>query len=249
MTSAAESNPTASHRASPDDAPAPAETTVTTLAGSGQAGLVDGAGPAARFTYLWGADLDAQGNVYVVDHGSGRIRRITPAGQVSTFADFGLPANITEGPMAVAMGPRGVLNVSREGNLPLQQVSPTGVISDLPGPAAGTAFDYARSLATDAQGNVYVAELLGHKIDKIDPAGNVTVLAGNATAGTVNGLGAQARFEAPSAVAVDPQGTVSVADAGRIRRITPAGQVSTLAGSGTLGSADGTGPAAQFGAM
>lgn len=96
---------------------------------------------------------------------------------------------------------------------------------------------------------MYVAELLGHKIDKIDPAGNVTVLAGNATAGTVDGLGAQARFEAPSAVAVDPQGTVFVADAGRIRRITPAGQVSTLAGSGTLGSADGTGTAAQFGAM
>ncbi|TYZ12618.1 hypothetical protein FY528_04795 [Hymenobacter lutimineralis] len=234
---------------SSDDSPEPPQTTVTTLAGDGEAGLVDGSGPTARFDYLWGATLDAQGNVYVADHGNGRIRRITPAGQVSTYADFGRPANFAEGPVGVAMSPKGVLYVSMEGQGPLLQVSASGVVSDLPGEAANTSFRYVRSLATDAQGNLYVAELLGAKIDKIDPAGNVTVLAGSGVADHVDGLGTQAQFWGPSAIAVDKQGTVYVADGSCIRRITPAGQVTTIAGSSTIGEADGNGTAAQFDTM
>lgn len=238
----------ACHHSSSDESPAPItpETTVTTLAGDGTSGLVDGAGPSARFYFTWGATLDAQGNVYVADHGNGRIRRVTPSGQVSTFADFGTPYNVTEGPMGVVMGSNGTLYVSFEGIRPLQRVSAAGVVSDMPGAAAGTSFSYARSLVVDAQGNVYVAELLGSKIDKIDPAGNVTVLAGSATKGSVDGQGAQAQFEGPSGITVDRQGVVYVADAPHIRRITPTGQVSTLAGSANYGHADGTGSAAGF---
>ncbi|GAB3831146.1 NHL domain-containing protein [Hymenobacter jeollabukensis] len=243
----------ACHGPKPDDVPVPApdppQLMVSTLAGGTQAGNVDATGSSARFGYLWGATLDAQGNVYAVDHINGTIRRITPAGEVSTVADLGRPANIASGPDGVALGANGVLYVSMEGQTTLSQVSPAGVVSSLPGAAATHVFNYARSLAADAQGNIYVVELLGQRIDKVTPAGAVTVLAGTGTAGYTDGPGSQAQFSGPTALVVDAQGNVYVSDAGnyRIRKITPAGQVSTLAGSGTTGTLDGPGTTAQFG--
>lgn len=100
----------------------------------------------------------------------------------------------------------------------------------------------------DADGVLYVADTINHKIRKITPDGVVTTLAGSGVAGYANASGVSASFEYPYSVGVDAQGHVYVADAynHRIRKITPSGLVTTLAGSATSGSTDGQAPLASF---
>src|SRR5262249_40238978 len=115
---------------------------------------------------------------------------------------------------------------------------------------SAAAFSKPIGVATDFNGNIYVADSQNHTIRKITPAGLVSTLAGLAgTAGSADGIGAAARFSMPSGIAVDTGNNVYVADTGNsvIRKITPEGVVSTLAGTvGVTGSRDGSGSAALF---
>ena len=115
---------------------------------------------------------------------------------------------------------------------------------------AAARFSYPVGLAVDAAGTVYVGDQTNHVIRKITRDNRVSTLAGLAMrAGAADGQGTSARFNNPMGVAVDAAGNVYVADRGNhaIRKITPSGAVSTLAGSlGVSGSADGTGSAARF---
>jgi len=116
------------------------------------------------------------------------------------------------------------------------------------GLGAAAAFNTPSGIALDKQGNVYVADTGNHAIRKIAPDGTVSTLAGSGVAGFADGQGAQAQFNGPVGVAVDDAGVVYVADTynDRIRKITPDGMVSTLAGSARPGFADGIGEGAQF---
>jgi hypothetical protein len=100
----------------------------------------------------------------------------------------------------------------------------------------------------DGSGNIYVADPFNHRIRRVTPEGDVTTLAGSGTEGFADGMGGAAQFSYPSSVAVGVAGDVYVTDRGnqRIRKITPTGVVTTLAGSGESGSANGAGGAAQF---
>ncbi len=242
---------------------------VSTLSGSaGVAGSADGVGAAALFNNPWGVATDGAGNVYVADASNNVIRKITPAGVVTTLAGSAGIAGTADGtgnaalfstPVGVAADGAGNLYVSDNGNSTIRKISQNGVVTTLAGAAqsyghrdgigAAAMFDFPLGVATDNFGNVYVADG-DFTIRKITPDGIVTTLAGASGAyGSVDGTGAAARFELPISVAADGVGNIYVADFGgnTIRKITSSGVVSTLAGTaGTTGSVDGTGTKASF---
>ncbi|MGB4775373.1 MAG: NHL repeat-containing protein [Daejeonella sp.] len=196
--------------------PASGPVMVSTLAGTGISDFTDNtSGALAQFKTPFGVAVDAMGNVYVADYNSNRIRKITqPADgsvMVSTLAGSDTPGSKDK----------------------LQAGDPEAQ------------FDSPRGVAVDIQGNVYVADSNNHRIRKISPAGIVTTLAGSVDPGTgeggfTDGTGSAAKFNKPAGLTVDAQGNVYVGDLfnHRIRKITPAGEVSTLAGSGYLPKPD-----------
>jgi len=119
-------------------------------------------------------------------------------------------------------------------------------VTTVAGSSAG--FNAPIAIATDASGNIYVADELNHRIRKITPAGVITTVAGSGTAGTENGPVASARFSGPAGIAVGSDGTLYVSDSGnhRIRAISPDGQVTTHSGLGLSGFTEGDPSAARF---
>jgi hypothetical protein len=124
----------------------------------------------------------------------------------------------------------------------------SGAAGTTNGSGTAASFNTPIGVARDAVGNVYVADLYNNLIRKITPAGIVSTFAGSGVAGNANGTGTAASFNSPIGITTDPSGNVFVADLGNnlIRMITPAGVVSTLAGSGIAGNTNGTGTAASF---
>ena len=244
------------------------EGVVTTLAGTpGQDGYTDEPGSAAQFWRPQGIAVDAAGNVYVADTGNHCIRKITPAGAVSTLAGAGNPGSVDgKGSAAQFNRPDGVV-IDRQGNLyvadtenqTIRTVTPDGVVATLAGSAGaegsadgkGSAalFDRPAALVVDATGTVYVADTENHTIRKITPAGVVTTLAGSARkSGCTDGPGCEARFSRPASLTLGLDGKLFLADSYNhaIRTVTPEGVVATLAGAGFPGNIDSTGTAARF---
>lgn len=229
----------------------------TTLAGSdlGGWGVTDGIGNAALFHSPLGVAADGNGNLYVADYDNNKIRKIIIAtATVTTFAGGFYK------PSGVALDGNGNIYVSDTYNNEIRKiVIATGIVTIIAGQTTsgsadgtGTAasFNNPYALATDGSGNVYVCDFNNNKIRKIVIAtGVVTTLAGNNTAGSTNGTGTSASFKGPNGIATDGNGNLYVADLlnHEIRKIVIAtGVVTTLAGTTTAGSADGTGAAASF---
>jgi streptogramin lyase len=238
---------------------------VSTLAGSWITGSADGWGSSASFFNPTGVAIDGSGNVYVADNSNHLIRKITPDGLVSTLAGSAKTRGDDNGqgslarfyfPSGVAVDSIGKVYVADDRNYSIRKITPGGLVSTLAGYSYGSAdgqgslagFFHPGGVAVDRLGNVYVADQGNNKIRKITPGGLVSTLAGSNTSGTADGQGSLASFNSPTGVSVDGKGNVYVADAGNnlIRKITPGGLVSTLAGSTTLGSADGQGSLASF---
>src|ERR1017187_2048500 len=242
---------------------------VTTLAGSaGWRGGADGTGSGARFYGPTGVAVDSAGNVYVADAGNNEIRKVTPAGVVTTLAGNTVSSGSADGtgsaarfyqPTGVAVDSAGNVYVADARNNTVRKVTSAGVVTTLVGSAGSSGsvdgtgsaarFYQPTGVAVDSAGNVYVADAGNNTIRKVMPAGVVTTLAGSAGwDGGADGTSSVARFYGPAGVAVDSAGNVYVADRenNTIRKVAPAGVVTTLAGSAWAGSADGTGAAAQF---
>lgn len=244
---------------------------VSTFAGTaGLAGSHDDTGTAARFNGPSGLALDGAGNLYVADTGNEIIRKITPQGAVSTWAGTARSAGTTDGPGLTAKfnGPAGLaldgagnLYVADAGNQVIRKVTTAGVVvstwagmSGMAGSADATGssarFRGPTGLAADPSGTLFVADFYNNTIRAITPAQAVSTLAGRPGApGWVDGTGPGAWFNHPGRLAVDAAGNAYVPDSYNnvIRKVTPSGVVTTLAGTaGVTGGADGQGPAASF---
>lgn len=244
---------------------------VTTLAGSvGNAGYADGTGTAARFNTLWGLAIDPAGNLYTLSGSA--IRKITPAGVVTTLAGSDGNSGTTDGAGAAArlgsgpliMGSDGLLYLA-DGNHTIRKITLDGVVStwvgkpggecvpdlhyprclSIDGKGSAAAFQQVTALGADRSGNIFAAD--NYTVRKITPDGTVTTLAGTFDmVGSTDGSGASARFQYPRALVSDASGALYVADTNAIRKVTPAGQVSTIAGSTEQGWQDASGTAARF---
>jgi sugar lactone lactonase YvrE len=245
---------------------------VSTLAGIAEAiGSVDGQGATARFSISGAISATASGVLHVADSGNHTIRRLTPAGVVSTIAGESGTWGAADGapgearfrnPAGICVDSEGNVYVADTGNHTIRKVTPSGVVSTLAGlpgdwgsqdgEGTGARFRSPAGLAVDGAGNVYVADRSNHTIRKVSPAGVVTTLAGwPGASGSSNGTGGSARFNHPEAIALDGEGNLVVADRGNrtIRHVTGAGDVTTLAGLAPVsGGDDGTGPDARFAA-
>ncbi|MBV8666506.1 MAG: DUF4214 domain-containing protein [Burkholderiaceae bacterium] len=256
---------------------------VGTLAGNApHAGSADGSGTAASFNYPYGITTDSAGYVYVSDSYNNTIRKITPGGTTSTMAgtaeiEGGTDATGSEasfnfptyeqwrGPswafiVGIVKDSAGNLFVADTNNNTIRKITPAGAVSTfagvtgytgtLDGLGTNTLFNAPTGLAIDSADNLYVADTGNNTIRMITPAGQVTTLAGfPGYQGSWDGQGAAARFNYPQGLAVDRAGNIYVADSqnSTIRKITPAGLVSTLAGTaGIFNNKDGTGAAASF---
>jgi sugar lactone lactonase YvrE len=243
----------------------------TTFAGLGaNIGATDGTGAVASFGFLIGSAItaDSSGNLYIAEVLNNLIRKVTPAGVVTTVAGGPGQQGYVEGtgsaarfnmPSGIAVNASGTLYVADTSNSAIRQISPAGVVSTLAGgngwgsaDGVGSAaqFRLPTGVATDSSGNVYVADYYNNTIRKVTAAGVVTTLAGNPNmSGSADGTGSAALFSGPLQLVVDSTGTIYVSDSNNstIRKISPAGVVTTLAGTaGVPGSADGTGSAARF---
>jgi sugar lactone lactonase YvrE len=226
---------------------------VTTLAGlAGSWGSADGTGSAARFYYCCGVTVDSAGNVYVADSLNNTIRKVTPSGGVTTLAGRAGEDGNTDGtgsaarfshPRGVAVDAAGNVYVADCGNCTIRKVTPNGTVTTIAGLASnrssadgvGTTarFYNPQGVALDSAGNLYVADTGNSTIRRLTRSGAVTTLAGLAqNDGNADGVGSAARFCCPRGVATDTAGNLYVADTSNdlIRKVTPNGMVTTLAG-------------------
>jgi len=238
---------------------------VTTMAGSGAQSFANGTGAAASFYYPYQVVIDSSGNFYIADTFNNRIRKMTPAGVVTTFAGSGVAgaANGTgtaasfNKPTGVGVDANGNLYVADLDNHLIRKVTSTGVVTTVAGTGSagaangtGTAasFNKPYQIAVDASGTVYVADTYNMRIRKVTSAGVVTTLAGSGAIGAADGTGTAATFNYPRGISIDASGNLFIADTNnhKIRRVSSAGVVTTLAGSGMAGATNGTGSAATF---
>jgi sugar lactone lactonase YvrE len=268
-----------------------AQWNVQTFAGNGSEGTIDGTATEATFWNPKGMVMDSEGNIYVADDYSNKIRMVAPDGTVSTFAGTGEPGmvngNVKDArffrPQDIVLDDFGNFYVADALNQVIRKITPDGEVSVLVGipgvsgtndglfneatfnfPAAlamdgnnilyvacinlirkidldegsvSTVYDsqyFIWGIDTDAEGNIYFPELDNHKIKVLTIDGSVLTLAGSGTQGCLDGGPDDAQFSAPEDVAVDDQGNVYVADGTnhRVRHIAPDGVVTTIAGGG-----------------
>jgi len=237
--------------------------TVTTFAGTaGKKGSADGGSGTATFNTPTGVCFDASGNLFVADYGNNELRKVTSTGSVTSMALF-VAANGASGPLnnptGVAIDANGSIFYTNTywGTICKIANNLNSTFSDGdPGGFYGKFFVQPYGITVDKSGNVYVADTENSRICKITPTGSTTTVAGAYSSGNFpisgsnNGTGISASFNHPKGIAVDGAGNIYVADTGNnlIRKITPGGVVTTLAGLLTAGSADGNATVASFNA-
>ena len=244
---------------------------VSTIAGTIKAGNADGKGQAASFFYPCAITVDGKGNLYVADTENSLIRKITPDGMVTTIAGALTPGNREHPQDSTRLdNPRGIL-IDHQGNLIvtdwakdiIRKITPDGKMTTIAGtgePGAqdgigrAASFYLPEGIAMDSKGNLFIADTYNNMIRKMDPQGNVTTFAGKPAPkgkrnrGKKDGKGPAASFSHPSGIGIDNNDIIYVGDDDnhKIRRITPDGMVTTIAGTGHRGADNGIATKASF---
>ncbi len=265
---------------------------VSTVAGTGTAGLSGDGGPAinARLNAPFGLAADGAGNLYFIDANNYRIRKISPDGTIHTIAGTGKSGFAGDGGPAtsamlgdfswcntlcggLAVDAAGNLLIADSSNNRVRKISPDGIITTVAGNgtpgfsgdggrATDARFWVPTSVTADRAGNLFIADGAGY-IRRVSPDGTITTVAGTGAFTGPSGDGgpaANARLSAPSGVVVDSAGNLFIADPGwnfytgdgayqsccdhRIRKVSPDGTITTVAGNGVAGFYGDGGPAA-----
>lgn len=220
---------------------------VSTVAGNGRSGLVDGTALRASFGYPTGIAVDSEDNLFVADRRTHAIRKITfskdtaskEGALVSTVAGNGYPgfadgsgiASHLREPISVAVGPDGAVYFSDSGNNAIRKITPDGAVKTIAGgikrgfrdgigPAA--VFSWPTGIIVDNYGNIYVCDSGNNAIRRVTMGGVVSTVAGSLRKGALNGPGFRSSFNFPTGIAIDIFGNIFVADSGNnmIRKIT-----------------------------
>jgi uncharacterized protein (TIGR03437 family) len=246
--------------------------TITTVAGTGADGSGGDNGPSisAQLSHPTGVAVDTAGNLFIADYMNNRIRKVTPAGTISTVAGNGIegyngdniPATSAELwlPNGVAVDGAGNLFIAELTGYRIRKVTLAGTISTVAGngspgyndgPATSAGLNFPTGVAVDGAGNIFIADRGNNFIRKVTPAGMMSRVAGNGTQGFSGdgGPATSAALNAPTGVAVDAAGNLFIADRGNnlIRKVTPDGTISTVAGNRTSSSGGDGGPATSAG--
>jgi trimeric autotransporter adhesin len=246
--------------------------TITTIAGTGADGSSGDGGLAlkAEFNSIWGVAVDSKGNVYVSDGSTQVIRKITVStGIISTYAGngtFGYSGDKGLATAAQLFGPFGItfdssdnLYIADRGNFVIRKVTAsTGIITTIAGIAGSSklsgdgglatlaTFDLPQSVAINAAGDVYVGDDLDGRVRKISAStGIITTVAGGG-ASKAEGVPATSASIQPDGIALDSTGTLYIGDRvlEAVRKVDPVtGLITTIAGNGTYGTSNGSGPA------
>ena len=204
-----------------------------------------------------GVAVDSSGNIYVADRDDNRVRKITPANIITTFAGTGLPgysgdrgkatqATLTS-PTGLAIDSSGNVYIADRDNYAVRRVSPDGTINTVAGNgtpgfsgdngAATSAQLWPWAVAVDTQGNLYIADGFSYRIRKVDTKGVITTIAGNGHPGYSGDSSSAVKtsLDLATGITTDSSGNVYIAAFLRVLMINPAGAISTVAGSGTFG--------------
>jgi sugar lactone lactonase YvrE len=244
--------------------------TITTVAGTAVAGFSGDGGPAtaARLFNPYGITADGAGNLFIADQSNRRIRKVDTAGTITTVAGTGVGGFSGDGgpataarlfnPIDVAVDGAGNLFIADRSNHRIRKVDTSGIITTVAGtgvggfsgdggPATAAQLLNPFSVAVDSVGNLFIADIGNLRIRKVDSTGIITTVAGTGVAGFSGdgGPATAARLWNPVGVAVDGTGNFFIADSSnlRIRKVDPAGTITTVAGNGTFGFCGDGGPA------
>jgi len=235
---------------------------ITTIAGiAGVHTSTGDGGPATNATFIdnWGVAADNSGYIYVTDEHGYKVRAINPSGTINVIAGnggisgsgMGGPAtNAAIGtPIGIAADPWGNIYFCDNTNYWVDQINTSGIITKVAGsipgfggdggPATNARLGEIYGMAADDAGNIYICDASNHRVRKVNTAGIITTIAGNGTPGFGgdNGPAANANLNRPTGVFVTYTGYIYIADYGnhRIRKVSPDGIITTVAGTGSPG--------------
>ena len=248
---------------------------IHTIAGGSVAGYGDGGMALSAELYGPGwVTKDASGNLYIADIDASRVRKVDATGIISTFAGTGIGGSTGDGgpanaaqiyyPQSIDFDQSGNLFICDAGENVIRKVNTSGIISTVAGtagtagstgdggPASLSLLNIPVNLKVDQHNRIFICDRSNRKIRMIDTTGIITTIAGNGTAGNTGdgGPATAAEITSPHGIDFDAAGNLYFADASNcvIRKITPSGIISTVAGTGSFGFSGDGGPAtaAQF---